>query len=289
MRSLAVDIGGTKSRIAVVSSTEIVQKVVLPTNRHDAESKIFDSIERLVSQHDLREAVVGSPGRVNYSSGTVEYAENVPHGWLEWLSEGYLAERFGIHFDLANDADLAAVGEAYFGAAKRHEDVLYVTLSTGIGVGVLLDRRVVRGGRSLEIAGILTRVCSDEPKDLALSAVGSGVSLEKALKLVGFKKVERVTDLLLRPESSQIWSRFLDSVSIVLVNLTHLFSPEIIVIGGGLATIGEPLLYPIRAYVEEHGPLHEGPPIKVLQSALGDDAGLLGAAAWRNASSQLGD
>jgi glucokinase len=126
---------------------------------------------------------------------------------------------------LANDADLAALGEVSFGAGRPYDDVVYVTLSTGVGAGVVLGGRLVHSRRSLAEVG------------------------------------------------------HIEAAAIGVTNLAHLYFPQVVVVGGGLGRVGRPLLDPIAAHVRGHGPA--GLPVEVVAAALGDDAGLAGAAGWR--------
>jgi hypothetical protein len=95
-----------------------------------------------VRTSDVSHAVVAVPGRVDYRAGRLEYAPNLSKHWTEKLRVDYLEEKLGLDVALANDADAAAVGEAYFGAGRCYDDVAYLTVSTGIGAGVV--RRVPR-------------------------------------------------------------------------------------------------------------------------------------------------
>ena len=98
-------------------------------------------------------AVVGLPGAVDYESGRLLWAPHLPARWPDLLSGEELSAQVGLPVSIANDADLAAVGEAAFGAGAGTADVAYLTISTGIGAGVVHGGRLLRGKRSLAEVG----------------------------------------------------------------------------------------------------------------------------------------
>ncbi len=93
---------------------------------------------------NMRAAVIGVPGRIDHMAGALEHAPNLPSHWPGALHEALLTDHLGVPVSLANDADLATVGEACFGAGRGAADVVSITVSTGVGAGVLLGGRLVR-------------------------------------------------------------------------------------------------------------------------------------------------
>lgn len=156
---LSVDLGGTRMRAAVVDREGRVQlRAEEPTPHQspcpDAFMSLLDKVRDLGGgRGSFQSVVVGVPGRVDYVEGRLEYAPNLPPGWVDDLTSVGLKRHFEAPVFLANDADLAAVGEAYFGAGRPFDDVVYITLSTGIGAGAVYDGRVLRGTRSLAEVG----------------------------------------------------------------------------------------------------------------------------------------
>jgi glucokinase len=235
-----------------------------------------------------RRAVVGVPGRVDYGKGTLEHAPNLPPGWVGHLSEADLGTAVGMPVALANDADLAAVGEAHFGAGRRHADVAYLTLSTGVGAGVVVGGLLVHGRRSLAEVGHeiidLTRLRAGQPA--TLEDLASGTALGRAAASVGLGPLGKdVVDAVAAGSApaQRIWDDLVAAAAAGIVNLAWTFSPQVIVIGGGLGLVGAALLDPIRDAVLRDGPPSFDPPIEIVPAALGDDAGLAGAAGWHQA------
>jgi glucokinase len=140
VRTLAVDLGGTRMRAALVTPEGEVASRRTMTTPQDAAcpDALMGLVGDVLAGADVADAVIGVPGRVDHRRGRLEHAPNLPPHWPAALDERLLSERFGVAVALANDADVAAVGEAYFGAGRPYADVVYLTISTGVGAGVLL-------------------------------------------------------------------------------------------------------------------------------------------------------
>jgi glucokinase len=280
MRAAVVDEGGI-----------LLRHMVRPTPR-DARSPeaLVELIRDVARGWSATGAVIGVPGRVDYHAGLLEFAPNLPASWLEGLSAGHLSEVIGMPAALANDADLAAVGEHRFGAGRGYRDIVYMTISTGVGAGVILNDRLARGLRSLAEAGhmVIDRTAQASGDPATLEGQASGTAMTRLAAAAGLAaRGHDLVELALagQPAARAVWDSVVKAVAIGAVNLAHLFSPEIIVVGGGVGLHGEPVLGPIRAELASGGPKGLPAPIEVVNAALGDDAGLTGAAGWSKATS----
>jgi len=284
---LSVDLGGTQMRAAVVTPDGgLVERRVRPTPRQDTcPDALLALVGDIVGRIEVEAAVIGLPGRVSHIDGTLEFAPNLPPHWREALREDLLSEHLGVPVAIGNDADLAAVGEVAFGAAIGFQDVVYVTISTGIGAGVVLGGRLLHGRRSLAEAGHTV---------IDLSAIragnvgkaedrGSGTALGRAGEARGLPADgAELTDLVRQgdPTATEVHEQVVTATAAVVTNLVHLFSPQVVVLGGGMGR--DPLTVgPVRRWLAEHGPKDETDPTLVRTATLGDDAGLLGAARWQ--------
>lgn len=288
---LSVDLGGTRMRAAVVDREgNILLRVEEPTPHDSACPDAFLSLLGRVrdlggGRGSFESVVVGVPGRVDYWERKLEFAPNLPEGWVDDLTEAELSRQFEAPVFLANDADLAAVGEAYFGAGRPFDDVVYVTLSTGIGAGAVYDGRVFRGTRSLAEVGhtiiAIEKLMEGAPATAEELGSGSALSCEAAaanLASGGEELVELVRSG--DPVAVAVWQRVTRAAGIAIVNLAHILGPDAIVIGGGMGLNGELVHGPVRDLLREHGPRNPGRPIEVVAADLEDDAGLVGGAAW---------
>lgn len=288
---LSVDLGGTNMRAAVVGPDgEIELRATESTPRN---AQCPDALEQLMEKvrdqgggrGSFDAIVIGVPGRVDYRSGQLEYAPNLPPAWAAELTESKLAKFFDAHVFLANDADLAAVGEARFGAGQPYTDVVYVTISTGIGAGVVLDGRLLRGTRSLaEIGHTIVAVGHlDGEEPATAERLGAGPALERRACAVGIdaRGAELVSMVCSGDtRAREAWDETMQTAGAVVVNLAHMFSPDAIVVGGGLGRNGELVHDPLVAMLERYGPADLDVPIAVVEASLGDDPGLVGGAAW---------
>ena len=150
---LAADIGGTLMRAALVNEKgELVARRATETPADaDAPAAFVDLVKAVAAETRdwVARAVVGLPGAVDYDSGRLLWAPNLPERWPELLSGDALTAGLGLPVSIANDADMAAVGEAWFGAGAGRSDMGYLTVSTGIGAGIVERGRLLRGVRSL--------------------------------------------------------------------------------------------------------------------------------------------
>jgi glucokinase len=142
---LAVDLGGTNFRMAVVDPAgTILAREVLPTKEAGSVASGLQRLIEALGAGDLDTLVFGAPGVVDYREGRVVFAPNLDREFLAELSVGELERATGTKVLLVNDADLAAVGEARIGAGKGAGTVLYLTCSTGVGAGLVTGGRLLR-------------------------------------------------------------------------------------------------------------------------------------------------
>lgn len=284
--TLSVDLGGTWLRAALVRPDgTILRRESCPTPQGDPTPAALIALARglLDGQGPVDQAVIGVPGRVDYEQGRLDHAPNLPPSWAPHLSAAALGAALGCRVSLANDADLAAVGEAAFGAGRGARDLVYVTFSTGVGAGVLLGGRLVAGRRSIAEAGhaVIDRTAwaAGEPATFEQLAAGPALARRAAALGLPLPAPEVVAQAAAgEPRARQALAAQVEAAAIGVRMLAYLFTPERVVVGGGLGSIGEPLLGPLREHLEREGP--PGVRIAVVPAQLGDNAGVAGAAAW---------
>ncbi|HYD10633.1 MAG TPA: ROK family protein [Acidimicrobiales bacterium] len=288
MSWLALDVGGTNMRAAIVSDDGVVGERVDRDTERDS-GALVELAREVLEGDSVDGAVIGLPGRIDYGAGTLEYAPNIDASWRETLTEATLSEALGgVPCALANDADLAAVGEAWFGAGRSYRDVAYLTISTGIGAGVVTGGLLVHGRRSVAEVGhtIVDGQRLAEGRKATVEALGSGTALTELAREADIAEDGPALVELVRAgdaTATRIFERVAFAAAMGAVNLAHLFTPEVIVVGGGLGLVGDLILEPIRTMVSERGPRAMPEPICVCNAELGDAAGLTGAAAWHRA------
>lgn len=292
-RTIAVDLGGTHVRAAVVDERGTVLNRVRRSTPSDDPSPAFlvDLLGEVQGDEDCGRAVIGLPGVIDHENELLVKAPNLPQRWIPMLTDSWLTERSGLAISLANDADLAAVGEATFGAGRGFRDVVYVTISTGIGAGIVLGDRLMRGRYSGGELGhtILSRTALAAGEPATVEDLGSGTSMSRRARAAGLsfsgpELAEKVREG--HPEATDVWTKAIESAAAGIVNLCWIVTPQAVVIGGGVGMNGDLVLPTVNAAIEAHGPGVSK--VAVLNAGLGDDAALAGAAAWWNAIGRTG-
>jgi glucokinase len=223
-------------------------------------------------------------------------------GWSDVPLRDILRRELGIPVEIGNDANLAALGEQRYGTARGVRDMCYVTLSTGIGTGVILNNQLVLGLRGLatEMGHIVMDVNADwthagVPGSFEGLASGTAIGKLAQRKLLEGKPsrmlalaggdINAVTSKEVSEAAHagdelalEIVAYAARIIGLGFVNIFHLFDPAMIVVGGSVSLMGEMLFEPIRATVQQYvmPPYRDRP---IVRAQLGDDCGLLGAAA----------
>ncbi|HEX2274859.1 MAG TPA: ROK family protein [Acidimicrobiales bacterium] len=303
MTVLGVDLGGTKCLGVALQDGEVVGEVRLPTPAGgDALLEVLSTVVDRLRGSSTPEAVgVGAPGLVD-RDGVLHFAANLTlEGELDLRSA--LAERLGVPVQVDNDATCAAWGERAHGAARGFDDVVLVTLGTGIGGGIVVAGRVVRGANGF--AGEMGHMVVDPQGPLCPCgqrgcwerfASGSGLGrlgrevarrggAPRLVELAGGDpeqvRGEHVTLAVGEGDEAavEVLVRFAWWLGLGLANLANIFDPEAFVVGGGVVGAGDALFTPARrAFAELLQGADRRPPISVLPAALGERAGAIGAA-----------
>lgn len=307
-QAIALDLGGTRFRVAVgTSEGEIEWRLARPTAPGRGRQAVLDDMFNVVDEalaavpdkKTVKGIGIGAPGPLNPWTGVIHNPPNLP-GWDMVPLKQLFEERFALPVQVGNDANLAAVGEHQFGAGRGLTDVVYVTVSTGIGGGVIASNQLLLGhcGFAGEV-GHMT-IAMDGPLCSCgnvgcLEAIASGTAIAsqaRALVLSGAVTAlnriplaeitaERVTELAYQGDS--VAERVLRNAGVALgvgmVNLSHLFNPQRVIVGGGVSNAGPLLWEPMREVLRTRAISACQRDMEIVPAALGDDAGLLGAVA----------
>jgi len=275
-----VDLGGTKI-LTVVADNEknVISKVKIATEGekgvHGVMENIFKSIDTACDEagigSDLLSGIgAGVPGPVNAVSGMVYDCPNIP-GWKNIEVGKILSDRFKVPVRIQNDARVAGLAEVRKGAGKGCRHVFYVTVSTGIGGAVIVDGNIFPGADGA--AGECGQM--KLPDGTVFEQVYSGPAIKR---LFGISTSE--IPLLVKkndPGAIKALDHLIDGLSIFLANITTLLNPEIIVVGGGVSSLGDILLKPLEKKIREQAFSISGVNVKVVRAGLGTDSGAIGA------------
>lgn len=312
-RYLAVDLGGSRARVAT-SDKELALSGRLdePTDHSSGPEGVVAQLARMCRQScdlsgvhltDIGLLVVASPGPLDTREGIVFDPPNLL-GWKEVPLGQMLRTALGVPALIVNDANAAALGEFHFGAGRGTRNLVYLTISTGIGGGVVVDGSLLEG--TTGSGGELGHMTIDRNGPLCpcgnigcLEALGSGRAIARRYaeaQTAGAS--QRATgvpatahDIAQRGEQGdelarQIFDDAMRAVGTGVVNCVNIFNPDVVVLGGGITNVGERLFSPVREMVARYALPRPRASVQVLLAQLGPDVGLIGAAGQAVASSR---
>ncbi len=301
---IAVDIGATNIRVATGDSDGLQEKTTEPTDIGNGANGVSEQIIRLIE--DIRDEKpesigIGSIGPIDLETGEITNTPNYPFNYIPIAQP--LEEHFGVKASLVNDCAAAVLGEQRFGAGKGYSNIVYVTISTGLGGGAIVDNHLLMGkdGNAPEIGHVTINSDSDIKCGCGSyghwEAYSSGRNIPRnAMKLMKSSwRKSLIADLiggdldLLTSKTIYDAAKQGDEVALGVVaeigrinaigfaNITNLFDPELITVGGSIALNNPRLvLDPIHENIDKHL-INRKPEIMV--TPLGEDAVLIGALA----------
>lgn len=301
-RYIAVDIGGTHLRAALFpeQGTQPVRiERILTRGQGTPIERLINLIASIWPQEGEVKAIgMTAPGPLNPKTGVLYRAPNIP-GWVDLPLREEIENRFHVPVSLGNDGNLAALGEWHFGAGRGHHNLIYMTISTGIGGGVICEDRLLQGHSGLAAELGHVTVLPDGPvcscgKRGHLEAVASGTAIARfvqeelsrgahsSLKLDPPPTAQDIAEAARDgdPLATAAYRRAGEFLGQALADFLHIFNPSLIILGGGVSLSGDLLIRPADAAMRRSviAPEYLND-LSITTAALGDDAGLLGALA----------
>lgn len=284
-QTVVVDLGGTNVRAGLVDARgTLIDHAREPVRSGSEPDQIVELMTRMARSGHPDLAVVGSPGRIDRAAGRVLRARNLPQTNLDHLSAAYLSERVGLPVELAGDAELAAVGESYFGAGTIDGTTAYLTFSTGVGAAAVTDGVVLSGRVGGFQIGFLRSTGLDRP---IADVLASGQRMQALARSLGRPIDYRGTRELAAGTGGDaaLAREALDDIHAGAVSMAvlmcHVCTPDVVVVGGGLARATEGFLVAeIDRRIRDEAFSGISWTVAVREAARGDEAGLVGAAAW---------
>ena len=307
---IGIDIGGMSVKGGIVSNDGVIlHKHVIKTKPGDVSKSIASDLASLidlllvnanVKASDITACGIGSPGAIDPINGVIKYSNNIVMKNVR--IRGELSKLYPFPVSVDNDANCAALGEAKFGGGRGAEDVIFITLGTGVGSGIIVGGKLFTGGggAGAEAGHTVIKVGGEkcncgrrgcweryasatalvrQTKAAMLKNPGSAMHAEAARD----NKVSGRTAFLAAARGDKAGQKVVDTylnyIAAGILNLANVFRPQLAVIGGGVSNEGPALLAPIQARLDKElfgGEIN--PPVKVVLAKLGNDAGILGAA-----------
>lgn len=308
---IGFDLGGTSMGSALVSlDGEILYQNDCPTLAQESSENVIGRIKSLI--HDcfnkakdmnlnILSIGMGSPGVIDTVNGVIKNSPNIPD-WNNIEIVNILTKEFGVPSAIDNDVRVTAMGEYYFGAGKGFKNILCIAIGTGIGGGIILEGKLMRGPTfsmgeighitlnkngalcgcgnygCMEALGSSTAIIREAKKaidngesEILKTMIENGNELNTYLICKSAEKGDK--------KSHQIVTEAGEWIGIGLSGVVNLINPEIIIIGGGVSLAGDIIFNPIREEIKKRSLKIPGEFVKVVPALLGDSAGMVGASA----------
>jgi glucokinase len=312
---IGVDLGGTNLRAAIIDiqSGKILSQKKCPTLAREGQEAVIARMLKLIDElpgegglakPDIKGVGIGAPGTINIDQGQIVFLTNLPGQWREVPLRQIMQERSGYPVALINDVRAMTLSEWIFGAGRGVENLACFAIGTGIGGGVVVNGQfhLGNGGTAGEFGHHIVEIdgptCGCGGRGcLELYASGPAIAamgVKEVLhgrttrigELVGYDLNCITADVIVRAarEGDAVAKGILAKagfyLGIAVSNVVTVLSPQRVVFGGGVAQAGELLLSTVRKTVSERVQVVPVETIEFTTAALGDDAGLIGAALW---------
>ncbi len=339
---IGVDLGGTQTRAAVVRDGAIVARVSHSTPAAEGPAAVIAGIIAAIHEvmeqaeiglSDIRGIGLGAPGPLDSRTGVVFEPPNL-HGWHDVPLGDELRRSFAVRVAIGNDANLAGLAEYRYGAGRGTSDMIFMTVSTGIGGGIIIDGKIVEGvtGTAGEVGHMVIDMRPDAPRDNlghigCLEALASGTAIARDANALiasgrgqGIMAAHRelaardpaaerlatsealpgtgITEVSARDVSEAAKRGDAEAVALMrgaavaigvgCANLVNIFNPEAIIIGGGVSKAGDLLFEPVREAMRQRAFARPANAVRITPAQLGDDMGLIGAAAFVDYQATIG-
>ncbi len=306
---IGIDIGGTSIKLGLVSSKgKISYKTSYLVNLRLSQEgmlvELADFIKEWISEYKItgiKGIGIGCPGVINSSKGSCDYSANL--NWVNLKICETLEKLLGYPCKITNDANAAALGEARFGSGQGYENMVMLTLGTGVGGGIVINHKLFEGqeGKGAELGHMIIdmdgRRCSCGLKG-CLEAYASATALIKDTKramkqnlkskmweMVNYdiNKVNGITCFeackMGDKTAEKVVNQYVKFLSQGLISICNVFRPSAIILGGGLSNQKKYLTDRLDEYLKNYNyGFKNTPSVKILTSKLGNDAGIVGAA-----------
>ena len=303
---LGIDIGGTAAKFGLVNGEGVMISEVLeyPVKFDDYETPIIETVVKSAKEFmsknnktffDINGIGVSATGGINYKLGIVEGSAGHIKNWKGTNIKKRLEAEFGMNTAVLNDANAAALGEMWKGAAKGRENVVVMTIGTGVGGGIIVDSKILLGSKGFagEIGHIPVNVdgekCSCENTG-CIEHYGSTSALVRNIKnavisgeIIGINEDEIDGRLIFKQVSAgnKVVIKYVDEwinyISAALVGLVHTFNPEMVILGGGVSKQKKLFVDKVRDKVLNGVMDNFAQDLRVEAAELGNNAGIIGA------------
>lgn len=303
---IGIDLGGTKISGALGDlEGNILSQYTMPTLATEGEQavlgRIIEVIEKVMvdarkTNEEIKAIGIGSPGPLDARKGVIIVTPNLPFKNFELIKP--IRDKFNIPTYLDNDANVAAIGEYMLGAGKGTRNMVYITVSTGVGGGAIVEGKIYRGSTSNALEIGHTTILPDGPRCNCgnygcIEALSSGTAIARQAKEVvdcgistSLQNYESLTSYEVFVEANkgdkvakEILEKSFTYLGIGVANIITSFDPDMVVIGGGVSKGGQILFDIVQREVDKRCFKTMSEHTKIVPAKLGTDAGVVGAVA----------
>lgn len=286
---IGIDIGGTNLRAAVISKDGKIVELFKVENEVQKGAvynldKIINQIRTQWKRYEIEKVGVGVPGPLDLKLGKILNPVNLK-GWENFNIKEYLNKELNLTVNINNDANVAGLAEGLVGSAKECESIFYITVSTGVGGALILDKKIINGAHS-QAGEIYNMIINEDTYSHAGTNKGglegqcSGLNIARIASNVYEEALttKEVFDLYEKNDSKavQIIENWIDNISIGISNIISVVDPEAIVIGGAVMIYNTYLLPKIIEATKAK--VADPASVDIRIAEIGDNAGLIGAA-----------
>lgn len=292
---IGIDLGATFIKMALVDHSGRMyfrREIKTPANSEKAHliNSIVTNVESIIRESGLKKSKflgvgIGVPGLVDSKKGIVHTLTNIK-GWRGVPLRRILEKRLGLKIGVDNDVNAMTLAEYKFGAGKGADNIICLTLGTGVGGGIIIEGRLYRGNSMS--AGEIGHMpinengprCNCGGRGCLESYIGNRYILQRAKKAFGdYIKLEYITFLAKRGDRKalDIWEEVAEKLSVALTGVINLLNPDRIIIGGGVSNAGSFILKPLKEEIKKRAMQVPASHVKIVIAKLGADAGIIGA------------
>jgi len=298
---LAFDIGGARIKAGLVRDGQVTSLTLATTDETGGAAGILETV-RVIGMELLQKqeaAAIGASirGIVDPESGVLLDVNEILTSLIGQPLAVHLTEEFKLPSYVDNDARMYALGEFISGAGRGYQNMVCLTLGTGIGCGVVLDGRILRGRR--EVAGILGGHCTIDATGPPCTCgnigcieavIGTEALRQQTATMLASGRTSRLHKGNLEPRdifaaasagdevAREIVQRFAQRLGAGIVTMIHAYDPDIVVLGGGMMPAAEQFLSPVQRYVDTHAWTIPRGRVRIVPAQCGDAAALVGVA-----------
>lgn len=308
---VGIDLGGTNVKIGIFDpELNIIEKSSIPTDAHMGPETVFDNtgdrIEQMLAEHnmslaDIKSAGIGAPGPADYKNGLVLASPNMPLFKNAPVRE-LVSKRLAVDTVFENDANTACYGEFRSGAGKDVKNMVFYTLGTGVGGGIVAHGKLIRGAsdNAAELGHVIIypngRKCGCGQMGCLEAYASANSTAKRAFEAVTQGKTSTLSEVAKTKEhltakdvyehakagdklAIQITEGTAEALALACINMVHTTDPDRIVFAGGMIAAGDFLLDAVNRHFEKYIWKMKKEKVQICFASIGEDAGIIGAAA----------